>query len=116
MRRRFVRGRRRDDAIDHGRREGAAFLDPCREGGGDAPGEVEDDAAKRLAVGRHVVAAEHGEGRHPRDLAPREGGGEITDGRARGLEVSEVMGDVGVIGIERAGGGIVAIALLRHRQ
>ena len=102
----------RDDAVDHGGGEAGLGLDPVGEGGVDEAGELEGDAADDAAVLGEVVAAEDGEGAQAGGAAAGEGGDEGAGGGARGVGVGEVVGDVGVVAVEAAGGGLVAVALL----
>ncbi len=50
-------------------------------------------------------------GGHAGRVAAGEGGDEKARRRARGVGVGEVVDDVGMVGVEPAGGGLVAVAL-----
>jgi hypothetical protein len=104
--------RRGHDAVDHGRGKAALGLDPAGERGIDEPREVEHDAAHDAAVLGEVVAGQHGEGRQPGGAAAGEAAHQVARRRARGLGVGEVVHDVGMGAVERAGRGLVAVALL----
>ena len=90
----------------------ALGLDPVGEAGVDAAGEIERDAAGDAAVLGQVVAAEHGEGADAGGAAAGECGDEEARRGARRVGVGEVVADVGMVGVEPAGRGLVAVALL----
>ena len=105
-------GRRRHDAVDHGRGEGAIGFDPGGELVVGQRGEIADQASQDMAVRGKVVAAQRGEGAQAR-IAPRlQAGDEDANGRAWSVGIGEIVDDVGMIGLEAAGRRIVAVALL----
>ena len=71
-----------------------------------------DDAGEDGAVAGDVVAADERDRAAVRLPAQVEGAGEEAGQAARRLRVGEVVADVGVVGVEGAGGGTVAVALL----
>ena len=104
---------RGDDAVDHGGGEGALGRDPVGEAGVVAAGEVEGDGPRTMRPfsGRlsqqSTVKGGRAAARRRASAATRKPGAERgASGWARSWD------DVGVVGVEPAGGGLVAIALL----
>ncbi len=111
----FGRGRRHD-AIDHGRRERDLALDPGRKAVVAQSREGEHDGAQRPAVLGQIIAADDGQGTDSRLAAPLQPRDEQADRAARRFRVLEVMADLGVALVERAGCRVVAVALLGDGQ
>ena len=105
-------GGRRHDAVDHGRGEAHFAGDPFAEVGIDQFGETGDQTAQGVAVGRQVVAGEHGEGRRALGATARETCDQRADRGLRSGERREVVADVGIVLAQPPGRRIVAVALL----
>jgi hypothetical protein len=111
----LLAGRRRD-AVHHGAREGDRLGDEAAEIGVAQASETGDDAPRRGAVLREIVADQHGEGRDGRLAPAADGLGEQPGNAARGRR-SHQIGPDGRMGlVQLAGRGILAVALLADRE
>jgi hypothetical protein len=79
-------------------------------------GKAADDARRRHPIGRQIIAAHHGKGRHALQPAALERQSEDAGGADRRVAVGEVVDDIGMFFVEPAGRRVVAIALLGDGQ
>src|SRR5690606_18808150 len=105
-----------DDAVDHGAGEADVLADPLGQRTIVEPREADDGAFGNLAIVVEIVATEYGQASGPAASARGECRDDDARHAARGVTMSEVVDDVGMIGRKLARGGIVAISLFGHRE
>jgi hypothetical protein len=111
----FVGGRRHD-AVDCRRGAGHLRFHEGAEIAVGKRGEAADDALQDAAVRGEVVAGQQRERRRAGRAPAPQGGDDQARRGARGLAVGEVMHDVGMRLVQRAGRRVVAIALFGDGQ
>ena len=109
-------GRGRRDAVDHRCRAENFTRDERAELGIAERREAVEQPLHQTAVRRKIIAAEDGERFNPRCATPRNRLGNQSDRSSRRVLSAEIMDDIGMRLVQGSGGGVVAIALLRHGQ
>ena len=107
----------RNDAVDHRRGERDLAGDVIGQSWVAQPGKAGDDARRRLAIGREVVAAEHRERCSPAWICALPAHRTIRPGALTGAcGMREIVQNVGMARIQLSGRRIVAIAFLGDRE
>ncbi len=80
--------------------------------------QLHDRIARDVAVFRHIVAGHHAEGRQACVAAAADGRQNQAWQRARRIGMGQVVHNIGMIRVEIAAGGMMAVAFLgdRHRD
>ena len=105
----------RRDAVHHRRWEPPFGGDPVGQRGVQSLRKLQHQTAHQTAIFRKVVTGQHGKGRVPRRATTRQSSHQKAGSGHRQI-MGKVVLDVGMIGVQRAGGRVVAIALFRDRQ
>ena len=103
-------------AVDHATGKADLGFDPGGKPWVDQDGEFGDDATQHGAVCRKIVAAQHGEGRLAGLATALQAGNKEPDHRPRGVQIANVMTNVGVIRLQPAGQRVMAVPLFGHGQ
>ena len=111
-----VVGRRRNDAVDHGRRAGDRVGEPSPEFDVAQLGHPLQDAARGRAVARQIVAAQDREWCDAGGAPSPQRLDDEAGGAPRRFRPREIVHDVRVGFDQLTARRIVAVALLRHRQ